>query len=706
MTAVSGTGVVALFGAPTAHEDDPERALRAAYRALGSVRGGPEGLSVRAGVETGRAVVGRLLGGAPHYAALGEVVATAAALQSVARPASVLVGPATHAATLGLFDWASTEEVPGAPGTRPLLACYLGRPKARPSGQAGRRGGAGRVPVVGRNAELCQLREALRGATVGEGGVVLISGEPGLGKTRLVHECRKLFMAWVGATSGRLPLWLEARAASYAASRPYGLYQQLLSAWLGVAPEEGPEVMRAAVERGLEAIFGGDTGDEPAQLLTVAIGVGQENAQAAAASLSPEQLQRATFSAMRAVVSALVAHGPAVLVLEDLHWADPTSLRLSEELSTVAREGPLLLVLTRRPEPDPGVSALEAALAADSDLRLHRLQLSPLSQDAERHLVISLLGGGTDDKVLDAVREGADGNPLFIEERFSSLLETGALSDDGAGWHIDRSLTVEVPEAIERLVRSRIDRLTANARKAIVAASVLGPQFGTAQLEAVTDLAGSAGSAVAELCWSGLIVEVGAGLEPSYRFRHSLIQEATYKCLLRTDRMRLHLRAAWALEASAAGRLEEVAGMLGNHFAVAGETRRAAQYLQRAGDRATSVFANDEAVASYRYGLELLGRDGVDGGGHGSDASVKEEDAFVKEETDIRLKLAYVLFLTGRYAEASETLHEGLRTVGTCNGLEAARLHNRLGWVELDRHVYDVAAVEFEAASTRARQSN
>ncbi len=141
----------------------------------------------------------------------------------------------------------------------------------------------------------------------------------------------------------------------------------------------------------------------------------------------------------------------------------------------MAREGPLLLVLTRRPEPDPGVSALEAKLGADPDLRLHRLQLSPLSQDAERDLVISLLGGGTDDKVLGAVREGADGNPLFIEERFSSLLETGALSDDGDGWHIDRSLTVEVPEAIERLVRSRIDRLTANARRAIVAASVLGP---------------------------------------------------------------------------------------------------------------------------------------------------------------------------------------------------------------------------------------
>ena len=163
--------------------------------------------------------------------------------------------------------------------------------------------------------------------------------------------------------------------------------------------------------------------------------------------------------------------------------------------------------------------------------------------------------------------------------------------------------------------------------------------------------------------------------------------------------MRLHLHAAWALEVGS--RRLGGSGMLGNHFAVAGKTRRAAHYLQMAGDRATSVFANDEAVASYRYGLELLGRDGVDAGGHGSDVTVEEEDATVKEETDIRLKLAYVLFLIGRYAEASETLHDGLPVVGTYNRLEAARLDNRLGWCELDRHTYDVAAVEFEAASTQ-----
>ena len=169
VTAASGTGVVALFGAPTAHEDDPERALRATYRALGSVRAGPEGLSVRAGVETGQAVVGRLLGGAPHYGAFGEVVATAAALQSVARPASVLVGPATHAATLGLFDWGSTEEVPVPPGPSPCSLAISARP--RQGRQARLVVGAvpGVCPSSDEAAELCQLREALKSVTVGEG---------------------------------------------------------------------------------------------------------------------------------------------------------------------------------------------------------------------------------------------------------------------------------------------------------------------------------------------------------------------------------------------------------------------------------------------------------------------------------------------------------------------------------------------------------
>ncbi len=475
VTSVSGAGVVALFGAPVAHEDDPERAVRAAYRSVGAVKLRSADLSMRAGVETGPAIVGPLLGGG-HYGAFGEVVTTAAALASVAKPASVLVGPDTRGITEGLFEWGPTEEVAPSSGSKPIRAAYVERPRGRPSSPTGRRL-AGRVPLVGREAQLSVLRDALKDGTAGNGGVVLIVGEPGLGKTRLVQECRKLFVAWVGAASGRLPLWLEGRAASYAASNPYGLYQQLLSAWVGVAPGESEDVVRAGLESGLKAVFGTDAGDERAGLVSMVMGIGPGKSATSLGKLSPEQLQRAIFSAMRAVFARLVAHGPTVLVLEDLHWADPTSLRLTEEVSSVTKQGPLLLVLTRRPEPDPGVSALEAALGAEPGLRLRRLELTPLTAEAEREFAVALLGEETGDEVLNAVCHGTEGNPLFLEERFSSLVETRALARYGAAWHLDRALSGEVPEALERLFRSRVDRLTVDARDAIVAASVLGPSL-------------------------------------------------------------------------------------------------------------------------------------------------------------------------------------------------------------------------------------
>ena len=183
--------------------------------------------------------------------------------------------------------------------------------------------------------------------------------------------------------------------------------------------------------------------------------------------------------------------------------------------------------------------------------------------------------------------------------------------------------------------------------------------------------------------------------EPSYRFRHSLIQEATYKALLREQRQRLHARAAWGLEEQWAGRLEELAGTLGHHFAMAGEPGRAVHYLEQAGDYAASAFANEEAVSSYRYALDILGKDGSDSIGPGGNTTIKAE-------IELRLKLALVLMHMGRFGEARETLQEGLRAVGTGDEFLAARLYNRLGRVGVRRvHDYDAALRAFEAASER-----
>ncbi|HXR23424.1 MAG TPA: AAA family ATPase, partial [Acidimicrobiales bacterium] len=699
VTSVSGAGLVAVFGAPQSHEDDPERAVRAGARivsvaAVGGDLAVGEALSARVGIETGPAVVGpRWSGARSDYGAVGEVVEAAAALQSAAKTGWVLVGPATRAATEGIFEWGRTDEVAPTPGAKPLVASYLERVKARPAEQRGQRRAIGPVPVVGRRRELAVLDEVVRQTTSGAGSVLFIVGEPGLGKTRLVQECRKRFMAWVGTGTGRLPLWLEGRAASYASSTPYGLYQQLLSAWLGASPEEGEDVLRPALERAIKAIFEGQ-GDH-ALLLAHMMGLPAGSEDARLARLSPEGLQRATFAAVRSVVARLMEKGPTVLALEDLHWADPTSLRLTEELAALAADGPLLVLATRRPEPDPGVSNLESSLAAGAQCPLRTLELAPLAEDAEGALARSLIGPGASQGVIEAMCSGVEGNPLFLEERFSSMVETGALVKNGTAWRLSGTATTEIPELLDRLIRSRVDRLGPWPAEVIISASVLGREFTWSALAAAAEPEGDLGTALAELCATGLLTQVRQAPEAAYRFRHALIQEAIYRGMLRSRRRQLHARAAWGLEATAAERLEEVAAVLGFHYAAAGETERAVHHLEVAADHAVSVFANDEAISSYRSALALVG------------ATRPDDELMAKETMELRAKLAYVLHYrsVGRKREALDVLHEAIGLLDEQRSLQASRLQNLLGLIETDNHDYDAALAAFDAAEAHLGDS-
>jgi tetratricopeptide (TPR) repeat protein len=633
-----------------------------------------------------------VVGARSDYGAVGEVVEAAAALQSAARTGAVLVGLATRAATEGIFEWGRSEEVAPIPGAKPLVASYVERAKARPSAQRGQRRATGPVPVVGRQGELAVLDEVVRETTSGNGSVLFIVGEPGLGKTRLVQECRKRFMAWVGTGTGRLPLWLEGRAASYASLTPYGLYQQLLSSWVGVALEEGNEVARPALERAMKAVFGGPAGD--VALLAQMMGVGADLDGARIARLSPEGLQRATFAAVRSVVARLMEKGPTVLALEDLHWADPTSLRLTEELAALAADGPLLVLATRRPEPDPGVSNLESSLA-DAPCPVRTLALSALSEQAEQALARSLVGPGASQAVIAATCAGVEGNPLFLEERLSSLVETGALVKDGKAWQVSGSPSTEVPELLDRLIRARVDRLGPWPREVIVSASVIGREFSLRALAAVAEPAGDLGGALAELCATGLLSQVRQGPDAAYRFRHALIQEAIYQGMLRNQRRQLHARAAWGLEAISAERLEEVAAVLGHHYAAAGEAERAVNYFELAADHAVSVFANYEAISSYRSALAVVG------------VGRPPDELMARATMQLRAKLAYVLHYrsVGRKREALEVLHEAIGLVDEQRSLQASRLQNLLGLIETDNHDYDAALAAFDAAEAHLGDS-
>ena len=342
VTSVSGGGLEALFGAPEAHEDDPERAVRAGFRIMqvpGTIGDLRRALSVRVGIETGPAVVGPL-GARVEYGAVGEVVGAAAALQSAAKAGSVLVGPATRAAVAGIFEWGPTEEVAVVawrqaprrflPGAAQGASLRLPRPS-----RAGAPGSPGRPP----GGAVCSRRSAA-GGHVGDGlGRCSSWATPASARPAWCRNAASASWPGSGPGPGRLPLWLEGRCASYASSTPYGLYQQLLSAWVGVVPEEGEQVVRPALERAMRAIFGGQD-EQPSPVGPHDGSTREASEEAQLARLSPEGLQRATFAAVRAVVARLISRGPTVLVLEDLHWADPTSLRLTEELASPGRGRP------------------------------------------------------------------------------------------------------------------------------------------------------------------------------------------------------------------------------------------------------------------------------------------------------------------------------------------------------------------------------
>ncbi len=537
VTSVSGGGLQAMFGAPEAHEDDPERAARAAFRALASVAS-VDGGTLRIGVETGPAVLGPIGGGARvEYGAVGEVVGQAAALQALARPGSALVGPVTRAAAGHLFAWGEEVPVRGiGPGHLP------GPPMPRIAGHRLRPGG----PLVGRQLELAALGTALREAARGHGSVVLVTGEPGLGKTRLVQECRK--------RAARGTRWLEGCCASYASSTPYGLYQQLLANWAGVTPDQPAAVTGPALERALAAVRGGDLFPLLARMMGLPPG-------AALGRMGPGELQKQTFGAWRALISRLVAAGPAVLVLEDLHWADPTSLRLTFDLARLAAGRRLLILATSRPEAAPALDGLDA----------RRLTLEPLAGAAEEELARSLMGDGD--------QPGGPGHRAGQRRRQPAVPGGAAelaAGDQDPGARAGRlaaqpTAGPQLPQALERMVRSRVDRLSPAARDAVRPASVLGTEFPLSLLAAVCATGEPLGPALDELRARDLLHEVPGRAEPVYRFRHALIQEATYNGLLRAERRLLHGRAAWALEAAADGRTDEVAAVLGRHFAAAGE---------------------------------------------------------------------------------------------------------------------------------------
>jgi len=641
---IAGDGVLAFFGAPVSYEDDAERAARAALSILVAMaeygsevaRGwGIAEFGVRVGICTGPVAVG-LVGSGMHveYAAYGDTVNTAARLQSAAEAGTVLVDGRTQRLIEPLFIWSEPQEFELKGKAEPVRAFCL---RGSLPGRSSLRGLAGAsTPTVGREGELASLSAALQKLFAGAGGVAALVGEAGLGKSRLLANLKE--EATAGGDPERPLLWLKGVCLSYGEGLPYFPFRDLLRGWLGVSEADPALRVQISLHRMVEQLFDGSAAEVSpylASLLGMAT-AGDSGARLLLA-LSAEELQQRTFAAVERLAERLAQDRPVVLALEDLHWADATSIQLIRSLLPLIERTAVLLVFTQRDERDHASWALKEAVSRDFPHLIREIRLEPLPFDAERTLLDGLIGAGTlPDELERRVLEAADGNPLYLEEVVRSLADAGAIVErNGHGWRLDHTVPIVIPETVAKVILARADRLPSEGRTVLAAASVLGRQFDSSLLGQLVGAELPLEETLHQLQRLGFIVVEGRWPQPHYRFKHALIQEAIYRTILAKERKRMHRLAAESLEENEHDAQESLLD-LAHHWREAGLPDRAIPYYKRGAEQALQVFANEEAAEAITKALDLLAQTP---GGPARDT----------EELELRTRLGVALVALGGY---------------------------------------------------------
>lgn len=478
-----GDGVLAFFGAPRAHEDDPERAVRAALAIqegireyAEEVRARVEGFQVRVGIHTGPVVVGDV-GDDLHleYLAVGDTVNLTARIQGAAQPGGILISSETRRLAGPAFEVTDLGRIP-VKGKEEPVQVY---------GVSGARSGAGRSrgiegmssPLVGRAEDLARLNSLLDRVAGGSGGIVAVVGEAGLGKSRLISEWRK--MADLRAPDALR--WVEARCLSYGGSLAYYLAGEVLRGALGAAADSAPDAVRLALETSARRL---DLDRDDLAVVGQLLGIPfDEVSSPRIRFLEGAALHTQYALAAGAVLRALAAERPMVIVCEDIHWADLSSVELGLRVIPEIVTGPVAIALVTRPdESSPGWRLIEQARSLPGALEIALAPLDALeSAELVRHLLQSArLPEGFRENVLDR----AEGNPLFVEEVLRMLIDRGAMTLTGGAWRLDGPLTAGgIPDTLQGILGARIDRLPPQDKRALQVAAVLGRQFSVSLLE-------------------------------------------------------------------------------------------------------------------------------------------------------------------------------------------------------------------------------
>src|SRR3954452_22477854 len=656
-----GDNVMAVFGAPVAHEDDPERAVRsgiAMQAAMDEINKDIEAatgvrFSLRVGINTGEVLAGQVGDG---YTVIGDAVNVASRLQSAARPGSVTVGTTTHRLTRGLIEYEELEPLNLKGKSEPVPAWEAVRLLV--SGTAAR-GARGAAPLIGREDESSLLLSLFdRVVREERPHLVTVIGQAGVGKTRLLRE-----FATQLAEREQKAAFRVGHCPAYGAGLAYWALGEIIRGQFEIVDTDDSELAWGKLVNGIEAVSSYLETDEPPDRLaaTIARPLGIEPPPELAAATGvhdsddPQQIRDRLFSAVRSLVEAASKRWPVVIAIEDIHWADEGMLDLIDYMARWIR-GPALIVCLARDE------LLERRPGWGGGRRNYTtISLEPLSQGEARELVTTLLANGTASNgsnghgdLVPQVAERSAGNPLFVEEMVNRIREEGSKDVD------------PLPESVHAVLAARLDSLSVPERRVLQHASVVGQTFWSGSIATLGEEEGiDLPAALNGLEEKDLVVSSpGSRLagEQEFAFKHVLIRDVAYSTLPKAVRARKHALVAAFIEERAAERSEGVVGMVADHYARAAalgadadvgqaELReinmRALSALESAGDAAASLYSNQEAISHYETALSV----GRELEASGSDPGVRVR---------IAEKLGDVALRLGRVDRATEVWEECL----------------------------------------------
>ena len=600
-----GDGILALFGAPVAHEDHPHRALCAALRMQEEMRryadtlrrAGGAPLQMRVGVNTGEVVVRSIRKDDLHtdYVPVGHSTNLAARMEQLANPGTILVTEQTHKLTEGYFQFKALGETQVKGVEKPLpIYEVLGIGPLRTRLQVAARRGLTRF--VGRQTEREQMRRAFAQATAGHGQIVGVMGEPGVGKSRLFYEFK------LTTPSGCLTL--EAFSVSHGKASPYLPLIELLKTYFQITLQDDDRSRREkvlgkvlALDRSLEDIL---------PYLFTLLGVADPHSPLQQMMEDPQVRRRRTFDALKRLFVRESLNQPLILIFEDLHWLDTETQAFLDVLSEGVATTRILLLVNYRPEYHHSWG---------NKTYYTQLRLDPLGEEDAEELLTALLSekvGAPHAAPLQALKQlilaKTEGNPFFMEEVVQTLVEENVLVGERGNYRLEKTPTdLHISPTVQGILGARIDRLAADEKELLQTLAVIGREFSLSLLRrVVAQPEEELYRLLSHLQGAEFIYEQPAFPEVEYIFKHALTQEVAYNSLLLERRKVLHERTAQAIETLYGSRLADYYSELAQHYSRSGNTEKAVQYLHLAGQQAVQRSANAEAVSHLTAALELL----------------------------------------------------------------------------------------------------